>query len=112
MFPKLQQKILNSMVVGDSQSSQFFRQMNNKVLSKFKGRTLRYLIYKKFEKIKNFSSIKNWFLIFFTDLSQVNPWNIKNQKRNYHFWLPYATPWNKKKLEHFIDCPGLQYSMK
>ena len=59
MFPKLQQKILNSMVVGDSQSCQFFRQItgflkNNKVLSKFKGQTLRYLKYKKIEKIKKF----------------------------------------------------------
>ena len=56
MFPKLQQKILNSMAVGDSQSSQFFRQITgflrrNEVLSKFKGQTLRYLIYKKIEKI-------------------------------------------------------------
>ena len=60
MFPKLQQKILNSIVVGDSsQSSQFFRQItellkNNKVLSKFKNRTLHYLLYKIFEKIKKF----------------------------------------------------------
>ena len=49
MFPKLQQKMLNSMVVGDSQSSQFFRQIigflkNNKVLSKFKDQTLRYFM--------------------------------------------------------------------
>ena len=47
------------MVVGDSQSCQFFRQItgflkNNKVLSKFKGQTLRYLKYKKIEKIKKF----------------------------------------------------------
>ena len=49
MCAKIQQKILNSVVVGARQSFQFFRKIawflgNNRGLSKFRNQTLRYLI--------------------------------------------------------------------